>query len=193
MACAFASPSQHAQAAGCCGFLEAKHPALITESQSQALESLPPAASDEEPVRRQGGVLLSQSPLVVPLIENKATVAVSEGVVMDLDWGSVPSWIALVGPLGGAAVAAMTYRRNWIDRRAAQANKVAAWWDMSGSSGAGLTGDRLWAGVLVRNASDLPVYQVHIDMGDQQDEREVLAPTKDPIFVEHRRDDGSYV
>src|SRR3954467_9280139 len=77
------------------------------------------------------------------------------GWIGDLDWGNVPTWIGTIVTSSSFTVAALTYRRNVLDKERAQASSVAAWVvrrrDEEGKQ------HRL---VLVSNGSDAPVYEV---------------------------------
>jgi hypothetical protein len=89
-----------------------------------------------------------------------------------IDWGDVPTWIQAMGTLFAlvAIVAAWKVlgveRRRDAERQAAeeraQAAKVAAWPSVVRSDPADPGSAPAW-GAAVRNASDLPIYQVHVE------------------------------
>jgi hypothetical protein len=83
-------------------------------------------------------------------------------------WGDIPTWIAAVAAIGAGFIA---YRVYWIsaeDRRSAQAARVAAWyglWKHEAVTPNVYTKHPSPApawGAFLRNASDLPVYDVHV-------------------------------
>lgn len=118
----------------------------------------------------------------------------------DLDWGNVPTWVSLVAALFAASVAG---RNLWVDRkdrRQAQAGKVAGWWgsERHESELAAhprlerlMVGSRYYFmhGALLRNASDLPVYDLRIEFVRDQKivkvhSEHVLSPTATPTLFQ---------
>lgn len=101
-----------------------------------------------------------------------------------VDWGDIPTWLSAVTTLGALVAAAVVVRiemrrdRRGVERaeRAEQADKVAAWYDHSyapnargrvgdGPLGGDGGGERGGAGrILLRNGSDLPVYNVFLNI-----------------------------
>lgn len=81
-------------------------------------------------------------------------------MLANIDWGTVPTWVSAgsaVSALITAAVALIYARRTWTksvdEARRKQADLVAAWVE-KGAAGA--------FQCRVRNASNLPVYDVHV-------------------------------
>jgi hypothetical protein len=112
------------------------------------------------------------------------------------DWGDIPTWVAAVAAIGAGIIA---YRVYWIsagDRRSAQAARVAAWYGLwqHGSVTPNVfmehpAPEPAW-GAFLRNASDLPVYDVVVTFhfpgsGGSADTfiKAVLPPSDAPIHV----------
>lgn len=93
---------------------------------------------------------------------------------MDLDWGNVPTWLALIA--AGVAVTSCTLRRERerdirreADGRKAQADKVAGWVDQHEVSGP--EGPYL---IFLRNASELPIYDLKMSVRDTNTGKEII-------------------
>lgn len=89
---------------------------------------------------------------------------------MDLDWGNVPAWAAFISALVAVMFtwrALARERRRDADRelrdRQEQANQVAAWVSRRDGPKPGEPGNFY---IELRNASDLPVYDVQIMLRD---------------------------
>lgn len=119
-------------------------------------------------------------------------------------WGDIPTWIAAVAAIGAGIIA---YRVYWIsaeDRRSAQAARVAAWYGlwqheavlkmMPNTFLKNRPPEPAW-GAFLRNASDLPVYDVTVkfhypDSGGSAEtpnvhtiHKSVLPPSDAPIHM----------
>lgn len=80
-----------------------------------------------------------------------------------LKYGDVPTWVATTAAIVAAIFAGLVYRREErrdarreAERRQAQATKVAAWVDLPSGEGV--------VHVHIRNASDVPVYDVRVSI-----------------------------
>src|SRR5919199_284250 len=111
----------------------------------------------------------------------------------NIDWGDIPTALATLFAAGAVALAWHTYRNDRRDRfqsaHRAQADRVAAWFIPDGFS---VFDHYDSAGVALRNASDLPVYNVRLEifrwvhMGDiDHDEgtESIFETLKEPFVV----------
>ncbi len=84
----------------------------------------------------------------------------------DVDWGNAPSWGALIAAVIAASFAGRNVLVDVKDRQRAQAGQVAAWWGkskmVSSEGGALPSRTREFFGAWVRNASEVPVYDVEV-------------------------------
>ena len=112
------------------------------------------------------------------------------------DWGDIPTWIAAVAAIGAGVIAYRVYAESVEERRSAQASKIAAWYGYKTESVIDTSRVQpihvekpIW-GAFLRNASDLPVYDVTVDFysPDSDDSahtihKRTLPPSDAPIHV----------
>ncbi len=146
------------------------------------------------------------------LLQPLAAAQSPSGLWDNIDWGNAPAWAGLVAATVAAGVSLRTLRDSRTDQREAQARKVAAWWGPKDegrvSPGGLLQLAKLHDyGVLLRNASDLPVYDVRVDLRQADSHRgnlserrlpevsiPVLRPAPEPMLIaEVGQQDGPLV
>lgn len=113
-----------------------------------------------------------------------------------VNWGDVPTWvsaIAAIGALVAAIVAGRTAKRIFLlelardkdateEKKRSQATHISAWAKWTKTN----VGHNLPM-LIIRNASDLPVYDVQFDLVDQlnvvlsSEHQDVLAPSEQPV------------
>ena len=128
-----------------------------------------------------------------------------------LDWGDVPTWIAALSTVGALVAAIVAGRAAWrllgleatrdrnafADKKTVQASRVSAWakWERSAE---GAESDYDIPLLSVRNASDLPVYAVLLELFNSRDQLvstervDVLPPTDGPIDLPHVVSDAEH-
>lgn len=151
--------------------------------------------------------------------------AVALGIAFDANAGTISDWVAALATTGALVAAAIAARyaagvlmieqrreeRAEGDRRAEQANRVAAWpdrvlyhWgDQDESSGELFPTAVLGAKVKLRNGSDVPVTRLSLNLIVEHPDRDgrslciasanldLLAPTAEPIEIAVQRADDS--
>lgn len=85
----------------------------------------------------------------------------ARALVLRIDGGSFPDWLAAIGTVGALGFAMWLFAREQYDRRRAQARLVAAWPTTPQPK---LSGDGLVFALMVKNGSPEPVYRVRATM-----------------------------